>query len=311
MFYKFNIDQNFKEFLRYTCEICRVSNILTHEDYVDFAGDFIKVEPEVGLISFIPKGKLNLEHSGFGDTKFRTQIKIGRFVSKFLPKRVHNIFGISPNDIEEFVNLYKSYFSDDPNKYKIVSGDEILKWYLEDNYYSPNGMRCGTLWNSCMRYHDRNRYMKLYAKNPDKVKMLVYLEDDKVRTRAILWEDVDFGDGVRGKVMDRIYSVYDHDIKSFQSWAHKNGYITKSQQTSKSEVFFNVGGQNKELLLQIKLDNHLLDFYPYLDTFKFYNPTLGTFSNWNNSRMNYVLVQANGSLEAERQDEEEFDEDEN
>lgn len=310
MFYKFNIDQKFKDFLRYTCDVCRVSNILMREEYVEFAGDFIKVEDEVGVVSFIPKTKLGLDHGGFGDKKFRTSLKIGRFVSKFLPKKVISIFGISPTDIEEFVNLYKSYFSDDPNKYKIVSGEEILKWYLEENYFSPNGMRCGTLWNSCMRYHDRNKFMKLYAKNPDKIKMLVYLEDDKVRTRALLWEEVDFGDGMTGKIMDRIYSVYDHDVKSFKSWADKNGYITKTHQTSKSEVLFNVGGIHKELLLKVKLENHQLNYYPYLDTFKFYNPNLGTFSNWSYSRSDYMLVQSNGSLEPERQEEEVFDEDE-
>jgi hypothetical protein len=311
MFYKFNIDQNFRDFLRYTCDICRVSNILIREDYVDFAGDFIKVEPEIGVISFIPKSKLDLVHEGFEDKKFRTQLKIGRFVSKFLTKKVISLFGITPNDVEEFVNLYKSYFSDDPKKYQIVSGEEILKWYLEDNYYSPNGMRWGTLWNSCMRQPERNKFMELYAKNPDKIKMLVYLEDSKVRARALLWEDVDFGDGKSGKVMDRIYSVYDHDVKSFVSWANKNGYITKSHQTAKSEVFFHVDGVSKEILLSVKLDNHLLNWYPYLDTFKFYNPKNGKFSNWMSSRTDYVLIQSSGSLEPEREPEPEleFDDD--
>lgn len=306
MFYKFNIDKNFQDFLKGTREICRISNILNIDEYVDYVGDFIKVEPKLGFISFIPESKIKEDHSGFNDVKFRTTIKIGRFVKKFLNKRIQESFQVSSSEIEDFVNLYKSFFNIDKTKFKIVSGDEILKWYLQENYYSPNGFQCGTIWNSCMRYSDRNKFMNLYAKNPDKVKMLVYLEDSKVRSRAILWEDVDLG-GKSVKVMDRIYYFYDHDVNLFKNWASENGYITKFNQTSKSELFFNYGGGKSELFLKVKLENHMMKNYPYLDTFKYYDLDNGIFSNYERSHRNYVLVQANGSMHPERQEVEEDD----
>ena len=96
--------------------------------------------------------------------------------------------------------------------------------------------------------------------------------------------------------MDRIYSIYDHDVTSFKTWAKENGYIYKTDQSSKNEIFFQVDGSTKELFLKTELSNHKLKYYPYIDTFKFYDQSSGTFYNWNALFGNYVLIQNNGSL---------------
>lgn len=312
MFHTSNIDKNFRDFLRYTSDTCRISGVFFHDQYLVHAGDYIKVEKEVGTISFIPKDKLTLDHGGFEDTKFRVKTRIGRFVRKFIKKDTFSYFNITEEEVEEYVNLYKSYFSEDPSKFVVISGPELLKWYLESNYFILNGRRVGTIWNSCMRQSDRNRFLKIYGQNPDKVKLLVYLEGDKVRARALLWDDCqDHSSGKKYKVMDRIYSSYDHDVASFKSWAKSNGYISKYTQTSRSELLFDVDGGVRELLLSVHLDNHIMEHYPYLDTFKFYNKENGTFSNWNNSFSNFCLVQSDGCLvrrSSEVEDEVEDDE---
>jgi hypothetical protein len=57
-----------------------------------------------------------------------------------------------------------------------------------------------------MRYKEKNKFMSIYAENPDKIKMLVNLDSSgKLKTRALLWEDVEDNNGNKFKVMDRIY----------------------------------------------------------------------------------------------------------
>jgi hypothetical protein len=273
--------------------------ILGDSELISEEGNFIKNE-ENDFLSYLPKSKYQKDANfdpyskGIG----RVKIKIGRFVRKFISEKSFIQFGITDQTIEFFVNSFKSYFNSTTSSIKIIEGTEILKWYLDENYYTPNGMRFGSLWNSCMRYHDRNKYMTLYAKNPN-IKMAVFLVDDKVRCRALLWNDAKDLDGKSYKVMDRIYSVYDHDVILFKNWANENGYISKWTQSAKSEKTFDVGGIATTIDLIIKLENYQFRYYPYLDTFKYYNEYKGTFSNSRKWSYDYILIQSNGSVEPE------------
>ena len=149
--------------------------------------------------------------------------------------------------------------------------------------------------------------MNLYALNG--VKMLVLFSDDeKVRARAILWDNVkEFKTDNVYKFMDRIYSVYDHDVDVFKKWAKENGYLTKWEQNAKSELYVDIDDNPERKHLYILLENHNLSWYPYLDTFKFYNVNKGRFSNSENWNYDYILVQSSGLVEREP----EYDEDDN
>lgn len=293
----------------------RISQILIHgmSGLIKEEGNFIKRdEDKEDTLTYLPKAKYKIlqedeSKDPFGTGIGRVPIKIGRFVKKFLTKSAFDEFGIKDTDVEKFVNFFKSYFSFDQSKLKIVSGEEIKKYYLEDNYYRPSGYRYGTLWNSCMRQSERNKFMKLYAVNPQ-VKMLVLLEDDgKVRARALLWDGIkEFNSDVEYKFMDRIYSVYDHDVDSFKNWAKQNGYITKWEQNAKSEIYVDIDGRPERKQLYIILENHNLSWYPYLDTFKFYDVRKGRFSNSDHHNFDYVLVQSSGRVERESEPEEEY-----
>ena len=291
----------------------RINDILIHGDgeLISEEGNFIKNE-ENDFLSYLPKSKYQKDANfdpyskGIG----RVKIKIGRFVRKFISEKSFIQFGITDQTIESFVNSFKSYFNSTTSSIKIIEGSEILKWYLDENYYTPNDMRFGSLWNSCMRYHDRNKYMTLYAKNPN-IKMAVFLVDDKVRCRALLWDDAKDLDGKSYKVMDRIYSVYDHDVILFKNWANENGYISKWTQSAKSEKTFDVGGIATTIDLIIKLENYEFRYYPYLDTFKYFNEYKGTFSNSRKWSYDYILIQSNGSVEPEPEPEPEWSDDDN
>jgi hypothetical protein len=283
--------------------------------HINDEGNFIKrVDDEIDVVSFLPKSKYEKVENEWENG--RIKIKIGRFIRKFLTEFSFKNFKITDSLIEKFVNLYKSYFSRDISKLKIVEGDDIPKYYLEDNYHHVNGNRAGSLWNSCMRQRERNKFMKLYAVNPEKVKMLVFFsDDDKVRARALLWEDVkDHKDSTKQyKFMDRIYYVYDHDINFFKDWAKENEYLCKWDQSAKTEMLFDEGiGEPVKKSLYVLLDNYNMSYYPYLDTFKNFNENKGRFSNSQSYNYDFTLVQSNGAVEREPEPEEEwFDEDNN
>ena len=281
--------------------------------HINDEGNYIKrVDNEIDVVSFLPKSKYEKVEDNWENG--RVKIKIGRFVRKFLTEFSFKNFKVTDTLIEKFVNLYKSYFSRDTSKLKIFEGEEILKYYLEDNYHTLNGGRFGTLWNSCMRQPERNKFMKLYAKNKDKVKLIVFFsDDDKVRARALLWEGVkDHKDSTKEyKFMDRIYYVYDHDINFFKDWAKENGYISKWEQSAKTELLFDIDGEVKRLQLYVNLDDSGLSYYPYLDTFKNFYVSKNRFSNSQNYNFDYVLVQSNGKVEREPEPDEYYDEDDN
>lgn len=303
MFTTLIFDEDMIEFLSIS-RPRKISEILLHGDtsLISDVGNFIMREDgqESDVLSYLPTSKLVKvrECSPYEKGIGRVKIKIGRFLRKFLNQKSFESFSITDKDIEDFVNSYKSYFNTSVSDIKIVEGSEILKWYLEKNYFIPNDNKIGTLWNSCMRYENRNKFLHLYSRNPN-IKMAVLLVDGKVRTRALLWYDVKDREQNEYKVMDRIYSVYDHDTILFKKWASENGFIPKYYQNAKSEGIFDLGGLPVKRDFTVSIENYDFAYYPYLDTFKYFNLRNGTLSNSSYSRYDYCLIQSNGALEPE------------
>ena len=273
-------------------------------------GNFISRDPnQLDVLTYFPKSKFKrimVDHNnpalGLSTEPWsepgRVPIRVGRFAKKFISEESIKSYKVTDKDIEDFVNLYKSYFIRNPENLKIVEGKEILKWYLEENYALINGdMRYGTLWNSCMRYCDRNKYMDLYTKNKN-IKMLILLNDTgKLIGRSLLWDNVQDKNGNPYKVMDRIYTIYDHDVNFFKDWAKENGYIHKAEQSAKTEKYFIVDGKQVKLYLSVQLEEWKIRYYPYLDTFKFFDFYKGILHNNDMSNFQYILTQSNGNLE--------------
>ena len=204
------------------------------------------------------------ETDDYWTTSKRFACKPGGFVGKILKD-------VSPKEVENFASLYKTFSSKKDLEFKIVSGDDILKYYYHENYFNQNG----SLGNSCMKSNSCQEYFDIYTQNP-MVSMLVMLApNDKLLGRALLWQ---VGEE---KIMDRIYTIQDDThFHHMAKWAFDNGYIHKAYQNWQScQTFFD--GQNEvEKKLSINLTSWDLDKYPYLDSFKWLDMKTGILTNF-------------------------------
>jgi len=282
---------------------------------------YLQNSQNLDMVSYIPSSKIDFDLN-FNPNDYKIQsMKIGRIISKLFSKETLESHSIKQSDIEEFVNSYKSWVDKNKLTFRIVEGEEIRKWYDQENY---SIISKGTLWNSCMRHKERLAYLDLYCENKN-IKMLILTCDDngkeKLRGRALLWDDVilnDFYNKIPGdiKVMDRIYSILDSDAILFKEWAYENGYIHKLEQNSKSHLYFSNKSEVLKLSLKIKLDKTSFGYYPYLDTFPFFSENKGYLTNDEyNLSWNYKIAHTRGTLEEDHEDqeghEEYYDEEEN
>lgn len=196
-------------------------------------------------------------------TKNGNSAKVGRLVRQLL---VSNNVKITDQEIEGFVNDYKNAWDKklNPNKsnLKFVTGEEIRKWYLEDNYVSGGGQ----LNNSCMRYQKCQSYLDIYVKNPEVCQLAILLnEDGKLLARGLFWT---LNDG--RYLIDRIYSRFDNDEEKIRDFIKEN-YQGKNIED------YNSSAHATECAVQLK--NFMLEFYPYIDTLDCLNIKNGILSN--------------------------------
>jgi len=194
------------------------------------------------------QGSIEL-HSG--ERKKKLTVKLARFVGKLIrefnekllanPK--NNPFKFLDKDIEK---LHNGWMAAHPTevKYELLTGEDILKGYTSKNYCSDNG----TIHNSCMA--DKFNFLKLYTKNPEKISLLVFYdnnESDKIAGRTLIWKADD-----DKLYFDRIYYTHDWYELVYENLCKDLGYLE---------------ARKTKDLIKIKLNN--LDFrrYPYVDTF--------------------------------------------
>ena len=208
----------------------------------------------------------------------RSEVKLGRFVNKLIDiysksDALKNstdsydevpFFDFTASDIEKFVNAYTAKFLFEQNaleRFKVVSGEEIRKWYDEKNYSNINGG--GQLNSSCMRHSRCQKYFDIYVDNPKVCQLLILMDntDKKILGRAILWK-TENGDNF----MDRIYTEKDNYMKLFKQWGEQNSYQMKS---------YNYKGEP----IIVKVKPKLYSYYPYMDTLSCYAPVKGILSN--------------------------------
>ena len=214
-----------------------------------------------------------------------SQLKIGKFIRAMFTK---GKIDFKPTDIEDFVNRYKSIITqmrDKFNSFKIVKGEEIRKCYLQDNYFHLSG----SLGNSCMRYEKCQKFLDIYVENEDKVSLIVLMKEDKVTGRAILWTDEN-----DRKVMDRIYTNNSADEQLFKDFAKASNFWYKKEQNMYEDTPFvtNVDGE-EEKYITVYLKSTDYDYYPYMDSLKFYNPGTGKITNSDDS-YEYNLTDTDG-----------------
>jgi hypothetical protein len=221
--------------------------------------------------------------------KNRADVKIGSFIGKVYPKEFKQ-GGDPGNDIESFVQavIAKRKSSDDiEERFKLVNGQDIVKYYYSGNYDVKNPdddtpVHGSTLASSCMRYDYCADYVSFYANNKD-VSLLVLMSDvdgkeDKIVGRAIVWK---LSQPSGRTFMDRIYFRYESDMAMFKQYAEKQGWLHKASQNMRA--FTNVvdtrDGSSQHRDLRTLPTFKTNDYYPYMDTLKYFHIDDGYLTN--------------------------------
>lgn len=133
---------------------------------------------------------------------------IGKFFKDHLPE-------ISEAIVNAYIEYNKMLTSYDSNLFSIVTGSDIIKYYLKDSYFKMSG----ELGNSCMRDSSKSHVIKFYANNSNfRLLIMKAGQTDTIMARALLVTTTD------GTVfMDRIYTVDTKIINLFHRYAKENG----------------------------------------------------------------------------------------
>lgn len=229
--------------------------------------DSVENKIDTSMIQFLYNAKNNKDlKDSVPFVKSRNKTKIGKFINKTFPGK------FTDKQIEDFVNKFKGISESDGDKFKMVTGDELLKYYHCDNYENSKG----TLGSSCMKNDSNQNSLEWYANNGQSVKLLVLLNSGGwVKARSLVWK-INNPDKFE-YVMDRIYYNEDHLVEKFKDYAKSKGWAYKTNQSySSKDISFNGN---------IVRGNHYItmgynpDYYPYLDTFSYYDSDKYILSN--------------------------------
>jgi hypothetical protein len=198
----------------------------------------------------------------------RIELKIGRWIFRLLGDTVQQ------QDIEEFINEYKSIIlaKKSSHNFKLIEGEEIKKWYLQENY-SEGG---GNLKDSCMRYKFCQIFFDIYTHNPNKIKLLVLLDEtqQKVLGRALVW-NLDRPEKI---LMGRVYFSNDYILNMFINYAIKHNWLYKLESMDNYlQVVYNNKIVKQTLVVKIKKEDH--DYFPFVDDLGFYDPETSCLTN--------------------------------
>lgn len=269
-----------KKFLKI---LSRIDDIVSKEllnltnDKIRFRETFIDITEKEDMVTFISSDKVNKmivnNNPNFEDecwsTPQRVEIRIGRFIFRLLSTKV------TDQDIENFVNEYKSIIQEKKLKrnFQIVEGEEIKKWYLNSNYVEGGG----NLSNSCMGHRFCQDFFDIYIHNPDKVKLLILLDDsrEKILGRSLLWNL----DSPENKVfMDRVYFSQSFILNMFINYAIVNKWYYKLESM---ENLLNVVLNNVvvRLTMVVNIKKEKYKHYPFVDNLGFYDPIHSVLTN--------------------------------
>lgn len=229
--------------------------------YVNDEVRALSVRKDVFEIAFTPKGKelvYSNEQTRTWSRENRQTGKPGRIIRKVLVK------DYKERDVELFSNQLKAELMD-LGEFMIVSGDDICKWYDQDNYYKI----AGTLGNSCMKYSSCQCFFEVYK---DLAKMLICVKDGLLLGRAILWDI----DGQR--YMDRVYVCMDYLEEQFYQYAMDNKWTIRENNSllydENDQYWLEASdGYKNAKVLDITLQcKYKYDRFPYMDSFRYFDP---------------------------------------
>ena len=230
--------------------------------------NYIDTSDKEDYITFLSDRRAdNIDDEELYSDNGRSEMKVGRFARTFL--NLPSIKGeismeLTDKDFEDFVNLYKSIFIKKEEKFEVVRGKKIKKYYSEDSYKYDKGQ----LGNSCMKYDSCQDYLDIYTKNKKVCNLLVYIDEKgKLLGRALVWK-LDKSPSGAKYFMDRIYTSNDSDILKFIRYAEEQGWMYKYKQSGSTtdSYLFKYNGNIFLGEVSVKLEKSNFDEYPYLDT---------------------------------------------
>lgn len=268
------ISEEFEKVLRKIQDNSEVARLLLKSRHnLDTLSDgfvnYISVAHDPTKISYMTPDRITkIQETGDFDNIWKTSKRFSAKPGAFVKKLFKDV---SNTEIEKFSTLYRTVQSNPAFRFKVVDGQDILRYYLYDSYAEQTA----SLGASCMKHRNCQSFLNIYAENPDKIKLLIMLDQaDKLLGRALLWN-------TDPKIMDRIYTIDDEEYCwHFKNWADSNGYLYKKEQRWNNTLFFEGKGKTTYLELSIKLENWDFHRQPYLDTFKFLDRNTGTFYNY-------------------------------
>lgn len=235
---------------------------------------FLDITDREDSITYITSDKVNkmIQDDIDIETSWTNQQRIETRVGRMVNRLLGNI--IQPAEMEDFINEYKSVIKSKKlnRNFKIIEGEDIKKWYLNENYVDGGG----NLKDSCMRYRFCQIFLDLYTKNPNKVKLLILLDEnnEKILGRALLW----FLDRPSGKIfMDRVYFSNDFILNMFIHYAISNRWLYRLESM---ENILNIVSNNKvvKTTMVVKMKKGY-EYFPFVDILCFYDPESGSLTN--------------------------------
>ena len=243
----------------------RLSKDILQENHINYIGVSVN---DPTKISYLPVDRIEkIEQSNeddFWTTSKRIACKPGTFIGKLFNN-------ISAKEVENFSTLYKTFSAKKDLEFKVVSGEDIRKYYNYETYFNQRG----TLGSSCMKSDICQPYFDIYTENSNISMLVLFSREDLVLGRALLWTNGE------DKIMDRIYTISDEEyLNHMTKWAIDNGYSHRLYQNWANSVEFTDGKVEFEKQIDIQLEKWTFKRYPYLDTFKWLDLKTGILTNY-------------------------------
>jgi len=223
-------------------------------------------------VTYLPSNRIDKVEGDPYTSRLRQPMNWGKLINNLFPGEFTNM------DIDNFYNRYRPEIDSkdtEDKRFVIMRGDDIRKWYHHSMYNGEMG--------SCMRYDKCQDYFKMYTENPEKVGLLVYLDEtgNKAYGRALVWDHLlkPSGDTKENKdpytLLDRIYTVSGKSQLPalYKKYAIDHGWIYKDNDG------FYMDGVRKTSSVTIKLKPKDYGKYPYMDTMQYYTPMTGRASS--------------------------------
>lgn len=215
---------------------------------------------------------------------------------------INNVFGkdaYKPVEIEQFANKMKSIEVKEEN-FKILKGNDILDAFKSDNFCDISDRN--QLSKSCMN-NKPVAWFDIYTKNDNCSLLALYNEKGDIIARALIWlvERMRINDKLLTNVvfMDRVYTTKDSDYYKFIKYANDNNIYTRTANTF--TITDGVSYKGEEFMdVEMKTSGPKnLEQFPYMDTFKAYNPENGALLNFEAERFLNELDDSYLYLESE------------